>query len=328
MNARHTESSSLATELIRLLESIGDPTLTVALSFAAIVAKWERGEIGDALQLAQRVIDLADGDPNMGNLLVGSPLSSAIGCRGASRSCFGIPGWRDDLHDAITMSRGIDATTLAGTAWFSYTPAIPYGLMVPDATALRDTAEALAIAEQSGDDLAVDLARTARGVTLVHHDGPEREAGVDLLEKVRQSALAERFALGPLAIADIHIAREKARRGDIDGATSLAGTVVEHLYSSGGSIWTALATGVLVEALLQRSAEGDVDDAQRAIDRLAAFQTEPGVVLHDIWLLRLRALTAQAQGRDASYREFRDSYRKMATDLGFEGHMAWAQAMP
>jgi hypothetical protein len=77
-----------------------------------------------------------------------------------------------------------------------------------------------------------------------------------------------------------------------------------------------------------RGSDGDFDEAQRAIDRLAALPTEPGFVLHDIWLLRLRALMAQAKGDDATYRDYRDRYRKMATDLGFEGHMAWAEAMP
>ncbi len=26
--------------------------------------------------------------------------------------------------------------------------------------------------------------------------------------------------------------------------------------------------------------------------------------------------------------DYRDRYRKMADELGFEGHMAWAEAMP
>jgi hypothetical protein len=48
----------------------------------------------------------------------------------------------------------------------------------------------------------------------------------------------------------------------------------------------------------------------------------------DIWLLRLRALLAEAQGDDIAYREFADRYHDMATSLGFEGHMTWAEAMP
>ena len=51
-------------------------------------------------------------------------------------------------------------------------------------------------------------------------------------------------------------------------------------------------------------------------------------LIRDIWLLRLRALLARAHGDDAAYRDFRDRYRDMAKTLGFEGHIAWAEAMP
>ena len=46
------------------------------------------------------------------------------------------------------------------------------------------------------------------------------------------------------------------------------------------------------------------------------------------WLLRLRALLARAHGDDTGYRDYRDRYRDMAKTLGFEGHIAWAEAMP
>ena len=61
---RCREASRSATELVELLESIGDATLTVALSFSAIIAKHETAETADVLRLAQRVIDLAEGDPS------------------------------------------------------------------------------------------------------------------------------------------------------------------------------------------------------------------------------------------------------------------------
>ena len=56
--------------------------------------------------------------------------------------------------------------------------------------------------------------------------------------------------------------------------------------------------------------------------------TEPGFVFHELPLLRLRALLARTRGDAASYREYRDRYRALATSLGFEGHMKWAEAMP
>jgi adenylate cyclase len=61
---------------------------------------------------------------------------------------------------------------------------------------------------------------------------------------------------------------------------------------------------------------------------LAAVPTDPGFVLHAIWLPRLRALLARAHGDAAAYVDFRDRYRDMARTLGFEGHMQWSEAMP
>ena len=60
-------------------------------------------------------------------------------------------------------------------------------------------------------------------------------------------------------------------------------------------------------------------------ERLAAAPTDTGFVLQETWLLRLRALLARAHGDENAYR---DCYRTMATDLGFEGHMKWPEAMP
>jgi hypothetical protein len=51
-------------------------------------------------------------------------------------------------------------------------------------------------------------------------------------------------------------------------------------------------------------------------------------VICEIWLLRLRALVARAHGDATAYAQFRDRYRDMARTLGFEGHIAWAEAMP
>jgi adenylate cyclase len=302
--------------------------LTVALLPMATVVKQDAGEMAEVLRWAQRVIDLADGDATKGDLILGSPLAFAISWRGVAKFCLGIAGWKDDLHQAIAMARASDPITRAGVMWSTYVTAIPYGVSLPDATALRDTAEALALAEQSGDDFALDLARTARGVTLVRQDGPQREAGFELLAKIRQRAVDERFALTALPVVDIHFAWEKARLGDLDGAIDLARTVVDDLFASGGCLWSALAATVLVEALLQRGGDADVKEAQAVIDRLAAVPTDPGFVLHEITLLRLRALLAQARGDAAAYADLRDRYRDMATSLGYEGHIAWAEAMP
>jgi adenylate cyclase len=326
MNAHRREASGLATEHTALLESIGDPTLTVGLSFAALAAKHETAEMADVLRRAQRVIDLAGGDPTTGNLILGSPLALAIAFRGAARWCLGIPGWTDDFARAIAMARAVDPISLAGVIYYTYVLAIPSGALLPDADALRETADAVERAERSGDELALHITRFARGITLAHRGGREREAGFALLAQVREAAVQGRFSLQMVPVVDVHLAQQKARSGDLDDAIELARAVLEDLFDSGGAVWSVLATTALVEALLRRGADGDLEDAQAEVDRLAAV-TDPALVLNELPLLRLRALLARAHGDEAAYREFRDRYRAKATECGFEGHMALAEAM-
>jgi hypothetical protein len=83
-----------------------------------------------------------------------------------------------------------------------------------------------------------------------------------------------------------------------------------------------------VETLLDRGAENDVAEAEAAIARLAAAPADQGLAVRDIWLLRLRALLARARGEGVNYLGFVNRYREMAISLGFEGHIAWAEAMP
>jgi hypothetical protein len=92
-------------------------------------------------------------------------------------------------------------------------------------------------------------------------------------------------------------------------------------------LWGVPATGVLVETLLDRGADGDMAEVEAAINGLAVAPADDGLVMRDIWLLRLRALLARAQGDAAAYMHFRDDYRDMAKSLGYWGHMAWAEAM-
>jgi hypothetical protein len=106
-------------------------------------------------------------------------------------------------------------------------------------------------------------------------------------------------------------------------------SAVDQLFSDGQSRgWGIPATGVLVETLLDRDADGDVAEAEAAIERLAAAPTDEDYVMRDLALLRLRALLARARGDAGTYANFRERYRDMAKALGFEGHIALAEAMP
>jgi class 3 adenylate cyclase len=327
---RLREASQLASEAMALIESIGDPTLTVGLSFAPLYAKGESAEWSDVLQWSQRVIDLADGDPSKGNFVFGSPLAIAFMSRGDARYCLGRPGWRDDLHRAVAMARSADPLSYAMVVTYFYFSAIPYGVLRADDSAVREIEDALRIAERSSDDLALADARMTLGVALLHRPtDPERDRGQKLLAEVSEEFLRRAHNLADLPIVEVYSARERARRGDRDDAIPLMRAAVDHLFREGRLLmWGVHATGVLVETLLNRGADGDVVEAEAAIERLAAAPADEGLVIREIWLLRLRALLARARGDAAAYADFRERYGDMAGSLGFEGHIAWAEAMP
>jgi class 3 adenylate cyclase len=327
---RVREASQLASEAWALIESIGDAMLTVGLSAAPIFAKFVSAEWRDVLRWSQRVIDLADGDASKGNFIIGSPLAAALTTRAMARYCLGRPGWRDDQRQALAMARTTDPVTYAAVAAYVYWPGIPSGVLAADDRAMREIEDALRSAERSGDDHALTLTRVTLAVALAHRPtDAERDRGQQLLDELSDVFLRLGYLLGDLPIVEVYLARERARCGDRDGAIPLMRAAVDHLFREGRLLmWSVPATGVLVETLLERVGDGDVAEAQAAIKRLAAAPTDEGLVLRDIWLLRLRALLAKARGDEASYCDYRDRYRAMATSLGFEGHMKWAEAMP
>jgi class 3 adenylate cyclase len=328
--ARMREASQLASEAWALIESVGDATLTVGLSAPLVYAKAESGEWSDVLRWSQRVIDLADGDPSKGNFIIGSPLAFALTTRAIARYCLGRPGWRDDLGHGLAMARSADPMSYATAVAYVYVVGIPYGVLRAEDRAMRESEDALQIAERSGDDLALTLARMALGLALVHRPtAAERNGGQQVLAEVSEVFLQGGHNLCDLPIVNVYVARERARGGDRDDAISVMRTAVDHLARQGQLLaWGVLATGVLVETLLDRGDESDVVEAEAAIERLAAAPAEDGLVMRDIWLLRLRALLARAHGEDTGYHDNRDRYCAMATSLGFEGHMKWAEAMP
>ena len=123
--------------------------------------------------------------------------------------------------------------------------------------------------------------------------------------------------LGELPIVNVYVARERARRGDRDEAIPLMRAAVDHLFREGRLLlWGIPATGVLVETLLDRGADGDVAEAEAAITRLADAPADDGLVIREIWLLRLRALLARAHGDEAGL-------PRLSGSLPRHGDIAW-----
>ena len=195
--ARLPEASRLASEHMALVESLGDPNLTVALSFAATYAKGQCGEWSDVLRWSQRVIDLAHDEPSKGDLLAGSPLASAYALRAMARYWLGRGGWPDDLRHGLAIARSADALSYGAVVSLAYYGAIPNGVLRPDDSAVREIEDAVKVAERSGDDLALTVVRIVLGVALVHRQtGAERDRGQQFLVEVRDVLVRQRHNMG------------------------------------------------------------------------------------------------------------------------------------
>jgi adenylate cyclase len=324
-HARNRESLRLTSEYVGLLDSIGKPELIVGLLYPAIYAKHEACDMGAVLHLAQRVIDLADGDPRKGNLLTGSPLAFATAMRASARCALGQQNWKSDFDHAIEFAR-VDPTTYVSTVMFKYMLGIPTGALQADAAAIKDTADALQIAQRCSEDFAVHMAEVACGVALVSKDSADRSAGFDLLAEARSAALDDRFTLTVVPIIDLCIAAEKSRTKDFDGAIELSRHVIAGQVETGATLCLGAVIGVLVESLLGRGNDADLIEAQAAIETLAAIPTDPDFVVYQLPLLKTRALLAKARDDVSGYRINADRYNACAKALGFEGHLATALA--
>jgi hypothetical protein len=228
------------------------------------------------------------------------------------------------------MARDADPLTYAASVTYAYGTTIPAGVLKPDDFVMHEIEEALHGAERSGDDFALAHAQVTLAIALVHRPTvAERHRGEQLLAEVHDTFLRDQHHLGDLAVVDAYLAREMARRGDRERAIPLLREANENVVRDGQLLgWGIITTAVLVETLLDRAADGDLAKAQTAIDRLATAPTNDRHALRDIVVLRLRALLARAHGDNAAYADLKDRYRDMAKALGFEGHIAWADAMP
>ena len=182
---------------------------------------------------------------------------------------------------------------------------------------MRVFEEAVQTAEETSNDVALTVAEYALGGVLLNRDAAaDRHRGLELMVQDHDFALRRQAGLQMLPVIELWAGRERARRGDRDAAIAVMRKAVDEMHQAGRLGYGVWGTGVLVETLLERGAEGDLTEAQEAIDRLANLRADQGWAMLEITLLRLRALLARARGDDVAYRDLLGS-------LSRHGGIAW-----
>jgi class 3 adenylate cyclase len=323
LHGRVREASRLATEYMALVESIGDPALTIALAFAGIVAKHETGETAEALRWTESVIDLATKHPDQGKLISESPLATAHTWRGVARFRLGVPGFREDFERASALAANADILTRAMVITYKY-GGIARGVFLADDDALREIESTLDSVERSSGDLPLVLLRLTFAIALIHHGG-DRKRGYDELRDVRETCVRENYTMNMVPVFDTYLNLELAEQGRGEEAIRRWRLIAEEGERSGRLNNVDLPYVFMVEQLI---AQGDYDEADEQIRRLEAAVSTCEWAARGIAALRLRVLVSQSRGDEKAYRALRDRYRETACKYGYEGHMAWSAALP
>jgi hypothetical protein len=280
---------ALAREYLVLLDDLDEPAMTVGLIYPVIHLEYESGAMGTVGQLAQRVIELAAGDPRAGNFLTGSPLAFALAMRATSRASLGRAGWQEDFRTAADLARRVDPTTYVSIVMFKYVFGILTGAVPADGEALDDTSEALEIARRCSEDFALHSAQLTRGIVVMNTADGDRAAGTALLAEARSAAAADQFLASAALVVDIQTARTALATGRLDEAITLSRSVLERQAASGAQLYRGMASVQLIEALLARGGEHDEAEAHRTAEALAAL-SDMGAMLHAAALRRIRML--------------------------------------
>lgn len=321
LHGRVWDASRLASETMALVESIGDPGLTIALSFAGVVAKHETGETEDALRWTQTVIDLTDTDRDQGRLIFESPRATALAWRGVARFRSAVRGFAEDFDKAMAIAEKSDSFSQATIITYKGA-GLPRGVFLATDDVVGEIESALNPVERSSDDITMVMLTLTLGIALIHH-GADSGRGYEILRATRQTCLEERFVLNMLPVFDSYLALQLAQQGDEESAMQQWRRIVDDMEL--GDSNKDLPLIFLATQLMSR---GDFDEAAHAIDRLELLAANHAWRSREISALELRVLLARARGDETAYRELRDQYRAMADDFGFEGHQSWAAAMP
>ena len=146
------------------------------------------------------------------------------------------------------MQRSVDATR--GDAADAYHRRIRRGILtgalLADDDAVQETAEAVRIAEEGGDDVALGRAHIAQGLVLSRRaTGAERDVALEVLRRARDAQVRRRNLVQ--READIRIAELISEAGEDQGAIESARSIVDRLSENGEMLLRGAATAALVE---------------------------------------------------------------------------------
>jgi adenylate cyclase len=110
--------------------------------------------------------------------------------------------------------------------------------------------------------------------------------------------------------------RKRLREIMADGVVQQSCTITDEVFNTRHLGNTDVAAEALVETLVERGCDGDLAEAEAAIDRMENLPGDFRWAARDIAVSRLRALLSQSRGEKAAYQDLAQRYRS-------DGDITW-----
>jgi adenylate cyclase len=196
------------------------------------------------------------------------------------------------------------------------------GFDLADEALVNETRDGLHLAESFGDAYALSMARWTHGSALLRSGDPRRETGIELLHQSRSGGLDIYGSL-----LDAELAVDMVRHGHRHVPIEALRAAVQAEIESGETLFVGCSLAVLVQLL---ASQGGSDGVAQAQDMVTRFEADlPGVPepAVQLWLLRCRALLANAVRDVDGYQEHVTRYRDLAEELDARDHIAVAERL-
>lgn len=173
----------MASELMELIDEIdGAAAEKAEMLLAVAFARYEAGEVGDALRATDRLREMVP-EPTASDLSPATCLAGAIKIITGRRA----EGQRD-LQVGLRLAREEDPLVYAIAVSYK-TDLVLLGFDLADEALVNESHDALLRAEAFGDAYGLSLARFAHGTALLRSGDPHRDAGIELLHQSRSGVL-------------------------------------------------------------------------------------------------------------------------------------------
>jgi tetratricopeptide (TPR) repeat protein len=297
---------------LALAAESGDPALYVALTPAAYTLH-ATGDFHAGLEVCERAIELAAGDPLVGTgINYTCPYAYCFGVKGMLTATVGdIESGRALAEEGRRMAHEAGDVEVVGICHL-YAAYIEYFAGESEA-ALRHARAAIENIEQTGGTYflayswyLLGLAESIRG---------EWQATIDALERARAimdtgTALALQAALAVLGEAYMHAGDPERARTTIDEA-------IDEARTYGNVFAEALGTLSLASFLIATGAS--VDETDEALERVSELAAQTGAVIFDPRVELLRADLAERRGDEAARRRALHEARRLLAQIGATG---------